>query len=551
MVKAELSYNPYLLETGVTFNGCKPKINSLVEKHLRGPLQKWVGRIPDIFCGEMNGYGFELEFTGTTADFEALQAAFQATFDTKKISRKSVRLFHKNELEDARKKSERLSGLLDWLCGNPNRRFDYPAFRSACTELFDTGYSFIVVQGERHKCAFPDVVVEYISSTDELEQTDLENTPVLFCVNEQNRAALEGNLRTVIKHKKVVPEQLFFLIGQFPDRFRVERLIADSGIKEPQFVSSPDDDRIRQFLMLYPVTDYIRRAIEAFRQEEKTLRDILQAEDRRSVQANGDLHQKIEALDTCVHLIKSAHERILQRDNYRRPDALDDAKNDCLARIQHWRKKKVKITDAAEAVCEAETFEGEVQSAFAAFIERAQAIFRAEAGSIHAGLDESYASAEYDDAFSASECGEIDLTAFSVPELSSSLLCMFTEQYTDTKNPADFLGGLLKNLPAAANTKQKEPVRSVTYLYSEWRQRAAETLAPVLDEVITRAIEALSDFDTQTAAGYLRHLESREQQQANARRKTAAQLTSDEQELHADHEWFSTFQEKLRKIEGA
>ena len=32
MVKAELSYNPYLLETKIKFNGEKPRINSLVEK---------------------------------------------------------------------------------------------------------------------------------------------------------------------------------------------------------------------------------------------------------------------------------------------------------------------------------------------------------------------------------------------------------------------------------------------------------------------------------------------------------------------------------------
>ena len=33
MAKAELSYNPYLMETEVKFNGRSPRINSLVEKH--------------------------------------------------------------------------------------------------------------------------------------------------------------------------------------------------------------------------------------------------------------------------------------------------------------------------------------------------------------------------------------------------------------------------------------------------------------------------------------------------------------------------------------
>lgn len=33
MVKAELSYNPYLMETIVNFNGQAPRINSQIEKY--------------------------------------------------------------------------------------------------------------------------------------------------------------------------------------------------------------------------------------------------------------------------------------------------------------------------------------------------------------------------------------------------------------------------------------------------------------------------------------------------------------------------------------
>lgn len=36
MVKVELNYNPYLLETSIKFNGQEPRINSLVEKFQDG-----------------------------------------------------------------------------------------------------------------------------------------------------------------------------------------------------------------------------------------------------------------------------------------------------------------------------------------------------------------------------------------------------------------------------------------------------------------------------------------------------------------------------------
>ena len=76
MVRAELIYNPYLLETEVRFNGNPPRINSLVEKYQDKKLQTWVNEIPSIFYDEMNGYDFELDFSGTELDFEELRRSF-------------------------------------------------------------------------------------------------------------------------------------------------------------------------------------------------------------------------------------------------------------------------------------------------------------------------------------------------------------------------------------------------------------------------------------------------------------------------------------------
>lgn len=76
MIRAELSYNPYLLETNILFNGEPPRINSLVEKYQGQKLQEWIDKIPAIFYNEMNGYDFELDFSGTELDFEELKHAF-------------------------------------------------------------------------------------------------------------------------------------------------------------------------------------------------------------------------------------------------------------------------------------------------------------------------------------------------------------------------------------------------------------------------------------------------------------------------------------------
>ena len=69
MIKADLSYNPYLNETIIHFNAKEPRINSLVEKYQDKMLQEWICKLPFIFRNEMNGYNFELDFSGTTLDY--------------------------------------------------------------------------------------------------------------------------------------------------------------------------------------------------------------------------------------------------------------------------------------------------------------------------------------------------------------------------------------------------------------------------------------------------------------------------------------------------
>ena len=125
MVKVELEYNPYLMETSVRFDGREPRINSLVEKYQNSKLQDWIREIPEIFYNEMNGYGFELEFSGTKMDFEQLKK----TFEDAGVTDDQVVLFHKNEINSREDKVIALEQLVNWLSsGEGNEVFDEEAF---------------------------------------------------------------------------------------------------------------------------------------------------------------------------------------------------------------------------------------------------------------------------------------------------------------------------------------------------------------------------------------------------------------------------------------
>jgi len=181
MVKVELSYNPYLLETKIKFNGQEPRINSLVEKYQKEILQNWVKKIPTIFYDEMNGYDFELEFSGTRLEYEDLENALTDAGVTNDM----VRLFHKNELDCRLSKAEQIDGLLKWIEENPNRKFDFTVFKEENEELINSDYVCLLLNGP---LGSHDLTVEYnvsienIESVMELENTSLLHTPIIFWI---------------------------------------------------------------------------------------------------------------------------------------------------------------------------------------------------------------------------------------------------------------------------------------------------------------------------------------------------------------------------------
>ena len=120
MVKAELQYNPYKLSTSIRFNGQTPRVNSLVEKYQTGSLRDWVGMIPKVFYDEMNGYDFDLEFSGTVLDYEELKSAFLRAG----VSEDNVRIFLKNEIDSRKDTADKILKTIEWLDANRDSYFD-------------------------------------------------------------------------------------------------------------------------------------------------------------------------------------------------------------------------------------------------------------------------------------------------------------------------------------------------------------------------------------------------------------------------------------------
>lgn len=542
MVKAELSHNPYLLETEITFNGSKPKINSLVEKHQAGNLQNWIADLPDIFYSEMNGWDFDLDFVGTKIDYEALQSAFDAAG----IGHDSVRIFHKNELESVDRKSSEIAALLEWFKDNPNCRFDYPGFWQDNATLFDTDYSFVIVQGPATEPVINEVTIENVPSITELVQAALDNVPVLFYVNDQNRNEFRRNLVEILKRPDVSEHQLFFCLGAELNRSHAERVIRDLGVDRPQIVDSPTARVICRYFEVYPMTVFVQQAIKVFLGVQYEIGAVLQAEKERSISINSEIHQRIDRLEEIIQKLKSSIERISQRDNFELPDELTAAKNEFVLKVINWRKRKIKMTSDDEAVRVSGEFTSDILAFFNEYIRRVKTVFQTAADEIDTKFQNVYCSAEFDDAYKPTQAAEIELSEYELPVISTGMLEMKTEQFVV---PNDTPLGFIKDVFGNTLSGSKEPVRVVTYLYQEWRDYTVSKTAPALDEMLKNAFETLTGHYERVAQDYLDHLNGLVEQQIRIKDKVAAQLSDDERKLQDDNDWFAVFQEKLREIE--
>ena len=255
MVKAELIYNPYLLETIVRFNGQEPRINSLVEKYQDQPLQYWINMVPQIFYDEMNGYDFELEFSGTRTDFEELKRSFIHAG----VTEEEVKIFLKNESYDRKTMHEKVTEVLEWLKTNPNDRFDCDGFNRRNHDLLEESYPLIVLHSKNVELfSLEDTVFspERIDSVRELDQTNLTNTPIVICVSKKTKNQLIADIEYMQKRHDVMETQLFFFISKELEESSTVRMIRDLGIKRPEIVSSLKDDAITKYFELYPQCNF-------------------------------------------------------------------------------------------------------------------------------------------------------------------------------------------------------------------------------------------------------------------------------------------------------
>lgn len=553
MVRAEISYNPYLLETKVIFNNQPPKMNSRVNKFTRAKLQSWLNELPGIFRDEMNGYNFELLFSGTVADFEELKDSFRSqkvnvdSEDGNQFSRKiedAVQIVLKNELEGSEAKALEVEKLNEWLESNHNRRFNAEIFMRRNAELFSDPFVVLLVgNGVSEKDSIDgfEVSVQNVKNLSELP-SDISDTPIIVMVDADMFNEFDQFLNRILNVPTITKEQLFFIVSDDVDSLRVKNEIIDSGIDTPNIITSYDDAKLVKYFSTFSLVTYIAESISEYelslaRVEEGLVRDTKQQELQ-----NKPVFERIDQIESDIINAEFAKESIEQRDNWQSPNEFKLALYDFLDRVMAWKKRTVKLTSeqAEEGAAE---FREALIGFFDLFKARIEAAVDLESKTINSKLTSLFEDAELVGIQPKPvQVGDFDFETIEIPDFTNYLLNLKRVDWVRDHND------IFQFVKDVMGSSDAEMVRKESYPLQEWREYAVTNTAPSLDAVINMADQVLSNYYENLSATYLTAIEEGLKRLEQHKAKVVADLSSEAQRIQEDNDWVSDFQGRLNVL---
>ena len=543
MVKAELEYNPYLLETIIKFNGREPRINSRVEKYLHSNLQDWINDIPEIFIEEMNGGHFEIIFSGTVTDYNEVTLAFEkaGAFED------NVIISHKEKLGERSSKNKQIKELLDWFESSPNNNFTYDKFREKNEELFDDTYPLVVLQNKRRGIPGPnwaDVSIEQINETADLNNTDLNNVPVVVTVGSENINSIQETTKFLKKRNDVSDSQVFFLLDRELglEQSVVIRTLMDLGYNNPQIVSELNSSPIRRYYELYPQTEYIHSVIKVLRHELALVEEKLKEKDAISKVSNSENNEKAKKLENRIERLKEADSRILNREKMDILPECSQAKIDLLLNIINWRKKKTKITSEEDAMSLSIELSKEISFNYDDFSKRVFEIEQTVSASISSNLKDLYVMAEYDKDFFPKGIKMDKFIIRHTPRIEQEL--MNIKEYFPVRKKEQ---GLFF-VPKYSNDELDIEMET-TYYTQKWREYSVGIVEQMADSLIQSRVDAIKKYEEQIAETYHDHLTDLINQFESEREIIIQHLSDEEKQFQTDKKWLAEFKNKMKIIE--
>ena len=544
MVRVELDYNPYLGETKIKFNGNEPRINSLVEKYTKSKLQSWIKDIPTIFYDEMNGYDFELLFSGTELEFNELVVVFSIINEKEE----QVKLIHNNKLESRNKKIERINKLINWLKMNKNKNFDFEKYYVEHKEQILEDYRYIVLYSEFQNSNVlknRKVRVENILDINELKNTNLKNTPILVCIDKKVYSGLQNDLKQLLSRNDIKKEQLFFSVDNSLNLSIVERTIKDLGIDNPQIVKAIDDKNILKYFDVYPITEYINKMIINFENISNVIANELVIESKNVAITNKDLHEQIKKIDNTLNSLHKALNLFEMRDDIYLITLYSSYKfliEDFDNKLYKWRSRRTKT----HSYVEAKEYSLELSEKIVTWGEEFKQNLKIYEDDLKKKIYE-----RYNDWYITGDCETDYLTKVSLSNTKDvSFENNVSEELMNLKQENWIVPG--KGLIAqffGSDDKEREAELQITWTMNDWKNYIKEFVYPLMNLMIKSSEEAFVQYAESLVGDYRNKLKAMVDSKTNEKNTLVSRLSNEEIQLEIDHNWLEELNSQINKIE--
>lgn len=538
MVCAELQHNPYLLETEVKFNGQSPKINSQIEKYEGLLFADWVKDVPGIFYDEMNGYDFDLYFSGTEYDFQKLKKSFA----NNGITEEQVRLLMRNELEDAEIKSQEIDALINWFRSNRNCQFDFDAFYAVNRGFFEETFSCVVIRGKNEMIDGLSFEIENITDIEEIAGTNLTHVPVVFVIEESTLHQFKSDLLTLLSRKDIRQKQLFFFFAPGTDEEYVSRFICDLGVEEPQLIDGLDDGNVAAYIKNYPMVAYVSEVIQILEDEVNTLDIQLKEKNEQSAIENAEIYNQIFVLEEIIEKIKVSDNHFVDLDNFSGGKEFNSLKEELISLVRNWKSRKTKIVGDSDIEKNATDYEQEVILWVSEFYKKAVEHYLHEKETIENVFEEIYKDQPEDAEYKPMGVILGTPSRTEVIGIKDALMKLKEERYVEKTDFLEFF-------KAKSPSDYKELVREVTSYCENWREAVIEIIMPGIENYISESRKNLRDYYDTLANKYHEKLFQLQESKTEEKNEIASQLSEDERMLQADNDWLGEVKDQLLKIE--
>ncbi len=539
MVKAELYYNPYKIETKVKFNGNEPRINSLIEKYENKRLQEWLDEVPTLFKEELNGYDFDLNFIGTDLEYEIVKDAFDKAVGDDEF----VNITHTETLMDRKSKVAQIKDFLGWLSGETSNYFDYNEFYSSYEDFLTSVFPFMVLNGTEEDVKdinTDNLAVEYIGDFDKLINANLRYNPLLICVDEDYAEIIHKAVEVIEKNNTVNAKQVFFLVREKTIADKIKRFIEDLGIVNPNIVISSNDNMIIEYMDAYPLCQYIHDLLVLLRDNSDEINKNIKQERDKIEEAHREEYDKLDKLEASLERVETALDYFQGYTLDLSKTELSNYKAYVNDKINKWKEKSVVVTgdDAAQK---------EVNHLISSLFKWNERFFNDV--QCDAAVFSVKACNDFANAFMETELGEEflknDMVDFSqvwdassvMNKLAESMLLVRQERWVEEKH--------FKFMQKA----EVQNVLKAEYDVFKWRNMVRSEMEFVMNKEIDSFYEIASSYFSGLKRHYFEVLKNAKQRFIQEKQQILSQLSDDVKDVEKEKIWADDLSDRIDKLE--